>query len=275
MSAVLGVCSWSLRPGSPEDLVAKICATGCRAVQLALDPIRTGQWNEEETFERLDNAGIAVRSAMMATLGEDYSTIESIERTGGIRPDETWDANLEAARDLAEITGRRGIGLVTFHAGFLPADERHPERRRMLDRLRELAAIFYDTGTRIGLETGQESATTLLGVLEDLKGRGVGVNFDPANMLLYGSGDPIDALRRLAPHVSQIHIKDATPSPAPGAWGEEVPAGAGEVDWHAFFGVIGTMLPTIDLMIEREAGDDRVADIRLARDLVSRFRGIE
>lgn len=268
MPGVVGVCSWSLRPVSPGDLVEKVIATGCRAVQLALDPIRTGEWNEDETFERLDNAGIEVRSGMMAMVGEDYSSIESIARTGGVRPDQTWLFNQDAAGELAEIAGRRGIGLVTFHAGFLPHDPEDPERKRMLDRLRELAAIYFDTGTRIGLETGQEDAATLLGVLDELGGRGVGINFDPANMLLYGSGDPIEALDKLSPHVVQFHVKDATASPAPGVWGEEVRAGAGGVDWDAFFGIAVERLSMIDLMIEREAGENRVGDIRYARALI-------
>ena len=265
---VLGVCSWSLQAESPADLVSKVSQTGCDAVQLALDPIRRGAWDEDETFDRLAAAGIRVISGMMEMKGEDYSSIDAIARTGGVRPDETWPDNAEAAQRLAEIAGRRGIELVTFHAGFLPHDTGDAERRRMLERLRELAAFFFDSGTRVGLETGQEDAGTLVGVLEDLKGRGVGVNFDPANMLLYGSGDPVASLRTLAPHVAQIHIKDATPSPAPMRWGEEVVVGTGAVDWDAFFAVVDELLPSTDLMIEREAGEARVADIESARRFV-------
>jgi L-ribulose-5-phosphate 3-epimerase len=264
----LGVCSWSLRAESPADLVSKVSQTGCDAVQLALDPIRRGEWDEDETFDRLGSAGIRVASAMMEMQGEDYSSIEAIARTGGVRPDATWPDNARAGEALAEIAGRRGIKLVTFHAGFLPHDPHDAERQRMLERLRELAAFFFDSGTSVGLETGQEDADTLLGVLNDLKGRGVGVNFDPANMLLYGSGDPVESLRKLAPHVVQVHIKDATPSPAPMQWGEEVVVGTGAVDWTAFFAVVDELLPTTDLMIEREAGDNRVGDIEIARRFV-------
>jgi L-ribulose-5-phosphate 3-epimerase len=270
---VLGVCSWSLRAESPADLVSKVSQTGCDAVQLALDPIRRGEWPEDETFDRLGNAGIRVVSGMMEMKGEDYSSIEAIARTGGVRPDETWAENARAGERLAEIAGRRGIPLVTFHAGFLPHDAGDPERRRMLERLRELAAFFFDSGTRVGLETGQEDAGTLLQVLDDLKGRGVGVNFDPANMLLYGSGDPVESLRRLAPHVVQIHIKDATPSPAPMQWGEEVVVGTGAVEWDAFFAAMDELLPGIDAMIEREAGESRIADIETARRFVGACRG--
>lgn len=266
----VGVCSWSLRAESPADLVSKVSATGCDAVQLALDPIRRGAWDESETFDRLESAGIRVLSGMMEMAGEDYSSFESIAQTGGVRPDATWPANAEAGRKLAEIAGRRGIKLVTFHAGFLPHDPQDAERQRMLERLRELAAFFYDSGTSVGLETGQEDADTLLGVLDDLKGRGVGVNFDPANMLLYGSGDPVESLRKLAPHVVQLHIKDAISSEASSSWGKEVVVGTGSVDWDGFFGVVDELLPKTAMLIEREAGERRVEDIETARRFLER-----
>ena len=97
-----------------------------------------------------------------------------------------------------------------------------------------------------------------------------GVNFDPANMILYGMGDPVEALRALLPHVLQVHVKDATPTAEPGTWGAEVPAGTGAVDWPAFFAVLSGAGRPIDLMIEREAGGTRVADIATARELVQR-----
>ncbi len=270
MRGQIGVCSWSLNPASPADLVGRVLAAGCRAVQLALDPIRRGEWDEQETFERLGEAGIAVPSGMMAMAGEDYSTINSIRRTGGVRPDATWPANREAAERLAEIAARRGIGLVTFHAGFIPPDPDDPERGRMVDRLADLAGVFADAGVRVALETGQEDADTLADLLAMLDGLGheVGVNFDPANMLLYGSGDPIEALDRLTPRVFQIHIKDARPPALPGVWGTETPVGRGAVDWGAFFGIVRGRLTGVDLMIEREAGDERISEIAAAREFV-------
>ncbi|HIA27537.1 MAG TPA: hypothetical protein EYN79_05370, partial [Planctomycetes bacterium] len=88
-------------------------------------------------------------------------------------------------------------------------------------------------GVKLALETGQESAATLEGALEALGRSDVGVNFDPANMILYGMGNPVEALVRLAPRVAQIHIKDALASEVAGEWGSEVVVGTGEVDWQA------------------------------------------
>lgn len=269
----LGVCSWSCRARGPEELRAALRTVGVDAVQLHLDPLRTGAWSEDGTRRALAKGGVEIRSGMMGMEGEDYTTLETIRVTGGVRPPSTWKANLAAARGNAALARRLGIGLVTFHAGFLPHEERDPERGVLLARLGELADVFAEQGVRVGFETGQESAETLWGVLEALARPTVGVNFDPANMILYGMGDPVAALELLAPHVRQVHVKDARSSKSRGAWGSEVVVGDGEVDWSRFFAVLDARCPGVDLMIEREAGSQRVADIRRAREFVREISG--
>jgi L-ribulose-5-phosphate 3-epimerase len=267
----LGVCSWSLRPAGPTDLAEKVRACGLSAVQLALDPVRTGSWDEAETVAALQEAGIAILSGMMAMEAEDYSTLASIKATGGVRPDAHWPENLAAAHANAVLAQRLGIRLVSFHAGFLPHEERHPERRKMLDRLRQMAAAFGAQGVQVAFETGQESADTLLAAFAELALPEAGVNFDPANLVLYGMGEPVAALRQLAPRVRQAHIKDALPARTAGEWGSEVPVGTGSVDWRGFFVLVRSRLPDIDLVIEREAGEQRVVDVRTARSVVESF----
>lgn len=265
----LAVCSWSLLPESGADLVEKLHATGQRRTQLHLNPIATNQPGWTDALDRLQDADIEVVSGMVTCVGEDYSSIAAIERTGGVVPDETWPQTREQMAAAAPVAEALGLSLVTFHAGFIPHDAASPIRGKVADRLREAADLFGNAGCAIALETGQESADALQALLEDVLRRDdIGVNFDPANMILYGSGDPIAALRQLRPHVKQVHLKDATPSAQPGvAWGEEVAVGNGAVDWPAFFEALGSF--DGDLCIEREAGTDRVADIRTAARHVS------
>ena len=275
MSRRIGVCSWSLQPESPADLIGKLQATGLDACQLHLDPLRvekSGAWKAEHAIDELHDAGIEVRSGMMSMHGEDYSTLESIARTGGVRPDATWKDNLAAAKGNAELARKLRITLVTFHAGFLP-HERGAERTKLVARLRELADVFGAAGVRVGFETGQETAETLLEVLAELDRPNVGVNFDPANLILYGMGDPIAALRALGARVFQAHVKDARPTTKKGAWGTEVPVGTGAVDWKGFFAALKAAHVDCDLMIEREAGNERVHDVRTARALLERELG--
>jgi len=264
----IAVCSWSLQAATPRELTEKIQATGISRVQLALDPLREDPAVWGETGELLKQAGITIISGMFGCLGEDYSTLDTIRVTGGIAPDETWDENLENIRATVEIAKNLGLKLVTFHAGFVPHDPADPGFSKMANRLKAVAELFAAADMLLGLETGQETADGLAALLEKLRQPNVIVNFDPANMLLYGKGDPIEAVRVLAPWIRQIHVKDANQTAVPGTWGEEVAVGTGQVDWPAFFSTLAQVGFTGDIVIEREAGDQRVADICTARDVV-------
>jgi sugar phosphate isomerase/epimerase len=266
----LAVCSWSLLPTDPHDLARKVLATGIRRVQLELDPLYQApkQWGDTERLLR--EHGISIASGMTRCVGEDYSSLETIRLTGGIAPDATWEQNLKNLRAAAGLARKLGLKLVTLHAGFLPPDESHPTFAKMLQRLDEVADIFMVHNVMLGLETGQETASELAALLHKLNHPNIGVNFDPANMLLYDKGDPVKALHTLAPWIRQVHIKDARRTQVPGTWGDEVVVGTGEVEWRAFFGTFKQLVFNVNLVIEREAGDQRVADIRTARLVVER-----
>jgi len=264
----LAVCTWSLQPSTPEDLVQKIRETGLFKVQLALDPLRESPavWGETENIFREN--GITAVSGMVSCLGEDYSTLESIRLTGGIAPDASWEQNRTNFEESAAIAKKMGLKLVTFHAGFIPEDESHPSFSKMMQRLDEVADIFMSQNVLLGLETGQETAHELSTLLQKLNHPNIGVNFDPANMILYGKGDPVKALHTLAPWIRQIHIKDAKKTEVPGTWGSEVAAGSGDVDWKAFLNTFRHVVYNVNLVMEREQGASRVEDIRKAREVV-------
>jgi sugar phosphate isomerase/epimerase len=267
----LGVCSWSLQPESVAELASRVPATGLDAVQLALDPVRRGDLPLGEVEEVLAGGGLSLLSGMIAMAGEDYSSLESIRRTGGVVPDGTWEANLSAARANALVAGHLGVRLVTFHAGFIPHDPVLTGYAQLVDRIQRVAAPFVERGISVALETGQETAEALLELLIRVDNPSIGVNFDPANMILYGMGDSVAALQSLAPRVRQVHVKDALPSRRRGEWGVEVPVGEGAVDWHALFGVMRASGLAVDLVIEREAGQRRVEDVRTAAALVRHY----
>lgn len=264
----LGVCSWSLRPDNPHDLVALIKTAGLSRVQLGLVPLCNDAAVWGDTPALLSDAGITIASGMTGTVGEDYSSIEAIRRTGGVVPDDTWPASRELALKVLDKAAQLALPLVTFHAGFIPEDTAHPAYAKARDRLRELADYAGERNIELGLETGQETSEALAAFLSDLDRPNVGANFDPANMLLYSSGDPVEAVQLLMSHLKQVHIKDATPSGDPEQWGAEVTAGTGAVDWPAFAAALREGGYEGNLMIEREAGDDRVGDIAKARAMV-------
>jgi sugar phosphate isomerase/epimerase len=160
-----------------------------------------------------------------------------------------------------------------FHAGFLPHDMASAEFQKLAGRIEAVAGIFGEQGLDMMFETGQETADDLWAFFDHMEERGVsniGVNFDPANMILYDKGEPIEALRKLLPRVKSIHIKDAVRTTTPGDWGAEVPVGEGQVDWHAFLSVLSEGGYTGDMHIEREGGDDRMGDAKQAIDVLTR-----
>ena len=269
----LAVCSWSLQPANPADLVTKLRATGISRVQLALDPWREAPGIWGDAAEVFKQAGITIISGMFGCLGEDYSTLDSIRATGGIVPDATWEENLQHIRATTAIAAELGLKLITFHAGFVPHDPADAAYVKMLQRLEAVAEVFAAANISAGLETGQETAADLAELLGRLKCQNLGVNFDPANLLLYGKGDPVEAMLRLRPWIRQVHIKDATRTKVPGTWGTEVAVGTGEVNWPAFFDALKDMNHAVNLVIEREAGTERVADILTAREVILKFVG--
>ena len=265
----LAVCSWSLQPSDPADLVQQLQSIGINRVQIALDPIREHPQVWNKIVELFRQSNITIVSGMFGTLGEDYTTMESIRRTGGVVPDATWDLNWRNIQTNAVLARQLDLTLVTFHAGFLPHEEDALEFKKMLDRILRITDRFGDKGIHLGFETGQETAEDLRAFLTRLNRPNLGVNFDPANMVLYDKGDPIEALRTLGPWLKQCHLKDAIRTQKPGNWGREVVLGTGEVDWRRFFGTLAEMKFTGDLCIEREAGTRRTADIRVARQFIA------
>lgn len=270
----LAVCSWSLEPKSAQDLLAKLAETGLSRVQIALDPLRTNEGGAWNNFAALcAKGGVTLVSGMLGTVGEDYTTLETIKKTGGVVPDATWPQTWKNVQADAAVAAKFNLKLVTFHAGFLPHEESDPSFAKLVGRIRQIADLFAVQGMSIALETGQEAPPTMAAFLKKLERKNVGVNLDPANLILYDKGDPVEAVKVLGPWVRQVHVKDAVKTKTPGTWGEEVPVGTGQVNWKAFFQGLEAANFAGNLCIEREAGKQRVADIKAARQFVEKTLG--
>jgi sugar phosphate isomerase/epimerase len=228
------------------------------------------QQNGDRYLSAVSEQNWTISSTMIDFPQEDYSTLESIKVTGGVMPDEYWPQNRALFEGAAQVTANLGVRYLSMHAGFLdPA--REEQARKFSDRVRSLADIAAEKGIMLLLETGQETAEELQRFLEDLNHPAVGVNFDPANMILYDKGHPTDALRVLRPWIKHVHIKDAVRTLTPGTWGTEVPWGKGKVGGgDAFLEVLKEIGYDGVLAVERESGDDRVLDIILTVDFLQR-----
>ena len=267
----VGVCSWSWKRPIRE-VIAEMEKNGIQGVNLALMPFIEndkyhGGSETPETWKYLKDkvatGKIKVMSTMISTVGEDYTTIDTIRATGGIVPDQHWEANKLRFAKGAELTRELGCRYLLTHAGFL--DEEDPAAFiKYRERVLWIRDVCAKNGVNLILETGQETANALAAFLPTVPG--VYVNFDPANMILYGMGRPMDAIARLVPWIRQIHVKDARLTEQPGQWGDEVPWGEGEVGGKAFVAALEQLGFKGNYVIEREAGDDRRQDILKAFD---------
>jgi len=263
----IGICSWSLQTdvAGVADAMDKI---GIEHVHLGVRAALEDKG--DDVLAAVQKQNWIVSCTMIDFPQEDYSTLDSIKVTGGIGPDEYWEQNRELFLGAVEVTVKLGVKYLSLHAGFI--DESDPAyTKKFYDRIKCLADAAGQKDIMLLLETGQETAEELKHFLEELDHSEVGVNFDPANMILYDKGNPIDAVRVLAPWIKHIHIKDATRTTQPGTWGAEVPWGDGQVGTEAFLNVLKEIGFEGVLAIEREAGDDRFGDIKLAAERLLGF----
>lgn len=265
----LAVCSWSLRC-DVAGVAAALESLGIDRVNLALKPVFADQG--EAYLANVRRQGWTISATTIGFFQEDYTSLASIRATGGIVPDEHWPRNRQMVVRAAEITAELGVPYLTMHVGFLESDD-PDQQARVGRRLVELADAAAACGVGLLLETGQETAACLGDLLAAWNHPALGVNFDPANMILYGKGDPVAAVRTLAPWIRHIHVKDAVGSTSPDAWGTEVLWGNGQVGAEAFLDALGDIGYAGTLAIEREAGDRRLEDIRLAADRLLAAQG--
>jgi sugar phosphate isomerase/epimerase len=261
----IGVCSWSLRThvDGVADAMKKI---GIDHVHLGVRPALEAKGHE--FLAAVQRQQWTISATMIDFPQEDYSTLEAIKVTGGVAPDEYWERNQELFLGAVEVTVNLGVKYLSMHAGFLDdSDVTYAEK--FYERIICLADVAGENNIMLLLETGQETAGELRHFLEELDHPAIGVNFDPANMILYDKGNPIEAVKVLAPWVKHLHVKDAIRTRKPGTWGEEVPWGDGQVQTEAFLNTLKEVGFNGTLAIEREAGDNRFGDVKLAAERLS------
>lgn len=256
----VGVCSWSFQKGV-QEIATAMTAMDVDHIHLALAPALEA--DGAKYLEDVKKQNWKITSTMLSFSHEDYSTLETIRKTGGIAPDDRWDSCKAAFEKAAKITAELGVPYISFHVGFL--DHSDPVyAKKFADRVRMIGDISKANGITMLMETGQESAEELERFLNDLNHDSVLLNFDPANLILYNKDEPLKAVRRLAPWIRHVHIKDAIRTKVVGEWGKEVAWGEGDVNCYAFLKELDELGYKGAYAVEREAGDQRVKDIATA-----------
>jgi L-ribulose-5-phosphate 3-epimerase len=265
----IAVCTWSLALTDVADIANALERLGINHVHLSLFP--AFQRSSGNYLREVKEQEWTITSTMMSFPEEDYSTPESIKKTGGIAPDLSWHRNYRKLCDALSITADLGVRYLSLHIGFIGKPD-SITWEKMSDRTLKLADKAGCHQVQLLLETGQESAEELKRFLEGLNHQAIGVNFDPANMILYNKGDPVPAMQILKRWIKHVHIKDAIHTEKAGTWGQEVVWGKGQVGVKRFLQALEEIRYYGALAIERETGNQRFADIQSAIQILSEFK---
>ncbi|MDR2643108.1 MAG: sugar phosphate isomerase/epimerase [Planctomycetaceae bacterium] len=232
-----------------------VCELGLKSIQLHT-PKRESRTpdNASAFLYKLSEHDIKITTVFLGFEGESYETIEITSQTVGFVPPKTRSARLVEAFEISDFAKLLGVTYIGSHIGFVPHDRRSNEYAKVVETIRTLCEYLKKNSQALTLETGQESVQLLLMFMDDVACDNIFINFDPANLILYGIGNPIEALKLVGKRVRGVHCKDAVSTTGtPGVdWGREVPFGSGEVDAEKFIKTLREIGYSGALTIERE-----------------------
>lgn len=252
-------------------------ALGVPTIQLHAPEKSTRTAEHARRFlDRLGELNLRLTAVFGGFVGESYADIPTVTRTVGLVPPETRAERTTEMKEIADFARRLGCNVVAFHLGFVPHDATDPLYQQVLDVTRDICDHCRGQSQALHLETGQEPAPALLQFIGDVKRDNLFINFDPANMILYGSGEPIEALEQVGKYVRSVHCKDAKWAGHPGQeWGSEVALGEGDVGMERYLRTLDKIGYHGPLTIEREIPQDperQKAEIGKALSLLSELK---
>ncbi|MGC9972960.1 MAG: sugar phosphate isomerase/epimerase family protein [Bryobacteraceae bacterium] len=256
----------------PENAIRTVQELGLPTCQVAVGSF------EPELAGRLrgalDRYGVEATSVVAGGPGPEGYDFYQGPLTIGLVPRATREARIARVRQTSDFAKKCGIPAVQTHCGFIPENPNDPVYKEAVDAVRQVAAYCRKNGQSFRCETGQETPVTLLRTIRDVGLDNVGVNFDPANLIMYGKADPVEALDLLGPLVLGVHAKDGLYPVDPKNLGREVPIGQGKVDFPRFIWRLKGLGYRGPLTIEREvSGPKQIKDVRAAKAYLEKLVG--
>ena len=258
--------------GDPDSAIAKVRDLGlptCQVFVSDFDP-------KDATGLRraLDQNKVEATSCVVGGPGREVWDFYDGPLTIGLVPRDTRAARIAHLKRASDFARQCGISAVQTHCGFIPENPNDPLYKEAVAAMREVAAYCKGNGQNFRYETGQETPITLVRAMRDVGLDNQGVNFDLANLILYGKANPVDAIETLAPYIQGIHAKDGLFPTNPRQLGEEVPLGKGKVDFPLIIARLKQLQYGGAVTIEREiSGPKQIEDVRAAKEYLEALIG--
>ena len=256
----------------PDSFMAKVHDLGLPTCQAFVDDFKPGL--AERLRKALDKHAIEATSLVVGGPGKEVWDFYQGPLTIGLVPRETRAARIAHIKKASDFAKQCGIPAVQTHCGFIPENPNDDLYRETVTAMREVAAYCKGNGQNFRYETGQETPITLVRAIQDVGVDNQGINFDLANLILYGKANPVDAIELLGPFVQGIHAKDGLWPTNPKELGEEVPIGRGKVDFPRIIARLKELNYGGAVTIEREiSGPRQLDDVRAAKAYLEKLIG--
>lgn len=269
----IGAMFWATE--DPLEALREVKSLGVSAGQLGVRGDLPLEGAAAKWRGALDQENFTLVTVFCAYNGESYADAPTVEATVGFIPASTRAEREQRTNDVSDFAAAVGVNSIACHVGFVPEDRDHPDYIAVRDLMRRVCDHAAKNGQTFAMETGQERAEVLLEFLKDVDRKNLGINFDPANLIMYGTGDPIQAVEVLHEHLLSVHCKDGVwpPKMPQGSLGSETPLGEGAVGMDKFIAKLKQVGYKGALNIEREIEDleQKKIDMKKGVELLKRL----
>lgn len=252
----------------PDELIAKVADIGLATCQVQWPPFG-GPDLADQLRQAAHKHDVTITTLWAGLPGPAVWNFTEGPTTIGLVPPEHRAERVKALQHAARIAGEIGVQSITTHAGFIPEFPGDPLYEGTVAALKEVAATCLEEGVEFWFETGQETPITLLRTIQDIGTDNLGINLDPANLLMYGKANPVDALDVFGQYVRGTHCKDGEYPTDGRSLGKEMPMGEGRVNFPVLVPKLKALGYAGHLTIEREiSGPQQVEDIKRAMGIL-------
>jgi L-ribulose-5-phosphate 3-epimerase len=256
----------------PEAALKKVRDLGLLTCQVYVEVIEDNL--AARLRQALDKYQIEATSLVVGGPGKEVWDFYNGPLTIGLVPRETREARIAHIKKASDFAKQCGIEAVQTHCGFIPENPNDPVYKETVAAMHDVAGYCKRNGQNFRYETGQETPITLVRAIQDVGLDNQGVNFDLANLILYGKANPVDAIELLGPYIQGIHAKDGLWPTNPRDLGEEVPIGKGKVDFPRIVKRLKELNYRGAVTIEREiSGPQQVEDVRASKAYLEKLIG--